>query len=164
MEEQAREKRIAAGGLLMRSPALLVWLCVLSWVALATVISLTSNPPGTQILIAVSKWFDSPATARRIMQAILHLILFGVGAILLATAVATIRRGLPSLVVVLIAAALIMAYGCAVEYLQDYIPGRRADLLDLLGDFVGAVLFLGAAWVVGWGPFDRSTPPSAPSE
>jgi len=42
---------------------------------------------------------------------------------------------------------LLLCYGVAVEVIQYYVPGRGAELLDVVADIVGAATF----YVFWWG-------------
>jgi len=132
------------------------WISVAIWLALVGWVSLTPDPPGYDWLVALSRRFSSPRTALRAMQAILHVALYGVGAILIACAIPTIHSPIPAVRLFFLTLAVVMVVGIAFELGQDYVPRRRADLWDLSGDLVGTVLFLGAAWAAGRPPFKRS--------
>ncbi|HEX7000690.1 MAG TPA: VanZ family protein [Trueperaceae bacterium] len=72
------------------------------------------------------------------------------GAFLMLSALLTLATGRP-----LVSALAALAYGVSDEVHQLFVPGRTADLADLLADAVGAAV---GAWLVGyllrrpWGP------------
>lgn len=41
---------------------------------------------------------------------------------------------------------LLLCYGVAVEVIQYYVPGRGAELLDVVADIVGAATFYAFWW------------------
>ncbi|MCO4322696.1 VanZ family protein [Aliidiomarina quisquiliarum] len=41
---------------------------------------------------------------------------------------------------------LLLLYGVAIEIIQHYVPGRGAELLDVVADMVGAATFYTAWW------------------
>ncbi|MBM3333764.1 VanZ family protein [Candidatus Sumerlaeota bacterium] len=132
------------------------WLCLALvglWIAVVCWVSLTSAPPGEAWLVALSRRFSSPTTALRVMQAVVHLALYGIGAFLVSSAIARLGRNLTAAAVCISTVALVMAFGVTIEFLQDYVPRRRADLVDLSGDLVGTILSLSATWTMGLGPF-----------
>jgi VanZ family protein len=147
--------RMIADRIIAPSNPRLAWLGVAIWLVIVGCVSLTSNPPGNDWLVALSRRFHSPKQALRLMQAVLHVALYGVGAIAVASAIATIRLFLSAIRLSLLTLAFIMVFGVAVEIAQDYVPQRRADLVDLSGDLGGAVLFLATAWATGLAPFKR---------
>jgi VanZ family protein len=51
--------------------------------------------------------------------------------------------------------AIATAYGVTDEFHQRFVPGRMADLRDVIADAVGAALALGAVWA--WGIIRRSS-------
>jgi len=129
------------------------WALVGAWIVLACWISLTPSPPGNDLLIALSKHFPSPQKALRAMQGILHVGLYGIGALLLASAISSTRPAIASPILFGSVVGSLLLFGAVIEYLQDYVPQRRADIWDLLGDLAGAVVFLGAARLAAVGPF-----------
>lgn len=78
-----------------------------------------------------------------------HLVAFAILAVLLVRALA---GGLPSRITVstaLVAAALTTAYGASDELHQMFVPGRVADVRDLVADALGGAAGAFACWV--WG-------------
>jgi VanZ family protein len=53
----------------------------------------------------------------------------------------------PTLLLILIAVAATGLYGITDEFHQRFVPGRSADRLDVLADFVGGTLGACAAWI-----------------
>lgn len=69
-----------------------------------------------------------------------HFVAYGLLAVLLSTTVRAMGlRGWQWQVAVL---AVCICYGAVDEYLQLFVPGRRADWLDLLADALGAATAL----------------------
>jgi len=150
-----RTDRTAADRIFAPPAPWVAWIAVAIWLTVVTCTSLTSSPPGSKWLVVLSRHFHSPAKALRLMQAIIHIGLFGIGSVAVASALATTplfssNRKLFALTVV-----FVTVFGGAIELLQDYVPQRRADFLDLSGDVAGAVLFLSFAWAAGLMPFKR---------
>jgi VanZ family protein len=56
---------------------------------------------------------------------------------------------------VIAAWAIAAAYGATDEWHQSFVPGRAAELRDLVMDAIGAALGLGATWA--WGIIRRSS-------
>jgi VanZ family protein len=69
-----------------------------------------------------------------------HGIAYGVGAVLIARA---LDGGSPRLSgrVSVAAVALATAYGVTDEYHQSFVPGRQAEVADVVKDFGGAAVF-----------------------
>jgi len=155
MREPTDTNRPIAKRTLSPSNPRVAWTGVAIWLVVVGCVSLTSDPPGLDWLVALSKRFASPTTALRVMQAVVHLALYGVGAILIASAIATIHPSLRGARLFFWTLATIMAIGLAIEIAQDYVPRRRTDLLDLSGDLVGSLLSLTVAWAFGLTPFRR---------
>jgi len=150
-----RTDRIAAERMLVNADPWMAWIAVLVWLTVVSCTSLVSEPPGSKWLIALSHHFASPGRALRVMQAILHVGLFGVGSVAVASAIATTPLFSSRRKLFLLTLMFVMIFGIAIEILQDYVPRRRADLIDLLGDLVGAVFSLGFVWAAGLRPFAR---------
>jgi VanZ family protein len=73
---------------------------------------------------------------------LMHLVIFGILGFLLTGAVRAARHGYrarPFWFVV----ALVMFYGIADEFHQLFVPGRSADIYDMLADSVGGLLGAG---------------------
>lgn len=60
------------------------------------------------------------------------------------------RRGL-TIPLCLSAIAIVVAYGVSDEWHQRFVPGRSADVLDLLADAAGAVIAVTLAWLASHG-------------
>ncbi|MBM3333213.1 VanZ family protein [Candidatus Sumerlaeota bacterium] len=121
------------------------WLLALAvvWLGLIGFVSLNSSPPGSETLQGFASWFPFPETALRILQAVIHMFLFGVWAVL---CMLTIRSFSPRMVWYVVLAAtlgVVFVAGGVIEIAQMWIPNRAADLLDFSGNMTGAVLFLG---------------------
>lgn len=54
-----------------------------------------------------------------------------------------------SLVSALLSAVISVVYGATDEWHQRFVPGRTADIRDLLADTIGAVAAVGIAWACG---------------
>lgn len=63
---------------------------------------------------------------------------------------------------VLAAVALAVAYGFSDEWHQSFVPGRTADLADVLADATGAVVASCLAW--GWAILLRRRGPGRPAQ
>ena len=48
------------------------------------------------------------------------------------------------------AASIAVAYGVTDEWHQSFVPGRDADLWDVVADALGATLAIGAVGVLAW--------------
>ncbi|PYE33866.1 VanZ like protein [Idiomarina fontislapidosi] len=46
-----------------------------------------------------------------------------------------------------VAIALLLIYGCAIEVIQYYIPGRGSDVMDWLADAAGVVAYFSLLWI-----------------
>lgn len=114
----------------------LIWLVVIAFAGLLPI------PPGTKILSELGQQFPWPKVATRVIQAIIHGILFGVWAVLIARLYETAFPALKSIRALGLALATVLVVGLLIEIAQIWIPHRQPGFWDFLGDMVGALLFL----------------------
>lgn len=98
------------------------WAPVVAWMAVVFFFSSISNL----------------GRAARVPDWISHPIEYGLGAALLCRALAGGRRGPLTMSTALTATLIATAYGVTDEYHQSFVPGRTAELADVLKDLAGA--------------------------
>jgi hypothetical protein len=125
-------------------PRRLAAVAAAAWAALTLVLLATPPPPPSSLpewlpvsLAALPGADKLGHAALFLVQASwLHVALAGAAA---STGSAAARRPL------LLAVALTVAWGAVTEAIQRWVPGREADLADLVADVAGASLYA-AAW------------------
>ena len=115
------------------SPAILRWTLVLGWMA---VIFLLSAQPGMPGLL--------PGPLQRLATTIAHVGEYAVlSSLLLHAAVPNAVR--PRILVLFTLWAAATLYGMSDEFHQSFVPGRDANLVDVLADAAGGLLGCGLA-------------------
>ena len=109
---------------------------------------------GPPVFYALAIWFVSsesqpPAMPQGITDKHAHLLAYGGFAVVLLRALTGGALRLTSFTGALSAAAMATAYGATDELHQLFVPGRSADVLDLLADATGAVLAAMAILAIG---------------
>lgn len=102
------------------------WIPVGFWMLTIFYLSSQSAPP------------SPPGPSDELYAVIGHLFAYGVLAVLMSLAVSGLRR--PDRRTMTLAVAVATTYGVTDEIHQSFVPGRHADPLDLLADFVGATV------------------------
>src|SRR3990172_6007304 len=105
------------------------WLSI-AWMMLIFILSSLPSLPGLPSIIDLDKLF--------------HALIYGVLAYF-------VLRSLPgsetmSMKHALLAAMLAIAYGITDEYHQSFVPGREADIRDVLADSAGALIAVQMAY------------------
>ena len=116
-------------------PAILRWTLVLGWMA---VIFLLSAQPGMPGLL--------PGPLQRLATTSAHVGEYAVlSSLLLHAAVPNAVR--PRILVLFALWAAATLYGMSDEFHQSFVPGRDANLVDVLADAAGGFLGLWAGWL-----------------
>lgn len=118
------------------------FLLAMLWLGLVGFVSLNPAPPGLETLDSVASWFPFPEVVMSVLQAVIHMFLFGIWAVLWAKTLASVFPSASALRIFLFSIAVVLVVGVAIEIMQIWIPNRAASSVDLSGDMVGAVLFL----------------------
>jgi len=74
------------------------------------------------------------------LDKVAHLFEYGIWAVLAARAIQATQQGVSIKIVWLAVLFLSLVHGMADEYLQSFIPGRDANLFDVLADCAGGAL------------------------
>ncbi|HVS01943.1 MAG TPA: VanZ family protein [Thermoanaerobaculia bacterium] len=127
-------------------------LLALGWAALVGWL-LTAPAPAA---VPVPPWV--PAWAAAVADEAVHAVLFAVLALTTHRALAGHRLPAP----LLLATALTVAYGAVTELAQRGVPGRSAELSDLLADALGALVYATWARRGGPGPMPQTPPARSP--
>jgi VanZ family protein len=96
-----------------------------------------------------------PAFAARYSDKVLHAAAYAVLAVLLIWARTRGRLGSAGWRDGVFAVLGCVVYGATDEFHQWFVPGRQADVYDLLADFVGALIAVGA--IGAWGIISRGS-------
>lgn len=107
----------------MRRPATR-WAPVIAWMAAIFFLSSIPRLPGAG---TIPDWLS-------------HGIAYGIGAVLIARALAAEPARVTASVAVM-AVLLATTYGAADEWHQSFVPGRTAEVADVVKDLLGAALF-----------------------
>ena len=145
---QTRDDRVAVG----HRPRFYL-LSAAFWLVLIAFVSFSPTPPGIGALGDLASRFADSKTAMRLFQGIIHMLLLGVWAVLCAMLVASFAPAAPAWKIFALSIGAVVIVGIAIEIAQSWVPKRVPGLTDLLGDVVGAVLFLSLSWLMRIGPF-----------
>jgi len=106
------------------------WAPVIAWMAAIFFLSSIERLPGAG---TIPDWLS-------------HGVAYGAGAVLIARALAADGAGV-TLPVAALATLLATLYGVTDEYHQSFVPGRTAEVADVVKDCAGAALFtLASSW------------------
>jgi hypothetical protein len=109
------------------------WIAVLTWAALIGFLMLT--PGEDSIAEDISVFFGGTDLS----DLIGHVIVFGILALLLFALLRAYHTPRPALILSLI---LAVAYGTLTEMLQMLVPHRGANLMDMVGNWLGPTLII----------------------
>jgi VanZ family protein len=100
------------------------------------------------MLFAFSSWETPPSLTEGAYWGVHSLLYLGLGALILRALARARWTGVTALRAVA-ATVIAAAYGVTDEYHQSFVPGRSAEVFDLVADTAGAAAAAGGLWL--WG-------------